>query len=220
MEIRTLQSQIAPPTHMRSSAKKEKWRLLTSGEVQLLKEIFQDGIDYSKVHVHRGKWWPLQPDEAVMTPLGNIYYPPNHPWYSEDFSEASFSQQYWFIHEMTHVYQYQQGVSVINRRLSEGGIYDYRKEPDKSLNEYTVEQQGMIIADYFRCTRQEYSRVNKDYCKTGYEPALSKFFKDPNYLRDEEKNRFLLQGNPQQQSELLDRTLASSFGDNIEEKHE
>ena len=47
-------------------------RSLTPGEIELARSIFGDAIDYSKVRLVRGKWWPFQPRDAAMAPTGNI----------------------------------------------------------------------------------------------------------------------------------------------------
>src|SRR5690348_8231672 len=39
-------------------------RPLTTGEIDLARSIFGNAIDYSKVRLVRGKWWPFQPRNA------------------------------------------------------------------------------------------------------------------------------------------------------------
>ena len=59
-------------------------RSLTAGEIDLARSIFGDSIDYSKVRLIKGKWWPFQPRNAAMAPSGDIYF---HPvaggWYDQ-----------------------------------------------------------------------------------------------------------------------------------------
>ena len=45
---------------------------LTPGEIELARSIFGDAIDYSKVRLVKGKWWPFHPRSAAMAPMGNI----------------------------------------------------------------------------------------------------------------------------------------------------
>lgn len=61
---------------------------------------------------------------------------------------APLSIQSWLIHELTHVWQYQQGMNVIrnavfNRR------YQYILQQGKQFFEYGIEQQAQMVQDYF-----------------------------------------------------------------------
>jgi hypothetical protein len=69
--------------------------------------VFGDGIDYGRVRLVRGRWWPFQPNGIVMAPTGHIHFHPADPNWREDFSTAEWSLQGLFIHEMTHVWQAQ-----------------------------------------------------------------------------------------------------------------
>ena len=53
-----------------------KSRSLTSGEIELARSIFGDAIDYSKVRLIKGKWWPFHPRQAAMAPDGQHLVPP------------------------------------------------------------------------------------------------------------------------------------------------
>ncbi len=76
-------------------------RSLTPGEITAARPIFGDAIDYSKVRLVKGKWWPFQPRNAAMAPNGYIYFHPHAGGWSEDFSKELVSRQGFFIHEMT-----------------------------------------------------------------------------------------------------------------------
>ena len=84
-------------------------RPLTAGEIELARSVFGDAIDYSQVRLVRGKWWPFQPRNAAMAPMGNIYFHPDGGGWSDDFSTEPLGRQGFFIHEMTHVWQAQKG---------------------------------------------------------------------------------------------------------------
>jgi hypothetical protein len=120
-------------------------RPLTQNEREMLIKIFANGVDYSKVRIYSHKWWVFQPDNVAMSPDGNIYYSYRNSDYSDDFAlllnqepvEFNLRKVALFVHEMVHVYQYQQGVKVVSRRLQEGGDYQYEISPHKDLNDYT-----------------------------------------------------------------------------------
>jgi hypothetical protein len=84
--------------------------------------------------------------------------------YSDDYSLERPADQHFFIHEMGHVYQYQHGMMVRLRGIvSFATDYAYDLSKDKYLNDYNMEQQASIIADfyYFRCYgRQEFIYLN------------------------------------------------------------
>ncbi|WP_145929302.1 hypothetical protein [Chromobacterium vaccinii] len=84
-------------------------RELTSGEIALVKKLFGNAIDYSFVRIHKGKLIPgIQGNEVSMTPWGELYMPVDN--YLDDFSTVSpvkYNFLHHFIHEMSHVWQYQ-----------------------------------------------------------------------------------------------------------------
>lgn len=163
-----------------------RWRSLTPGEIALLAPIFRNGVNYSKVRVYPRKWTVFQPDNTVMAPNGNIYWPPT-AGYSRDFSGSG--SRWVLVHEMTHVYQHQQGIGVVSRRLAEGGIYHYVLDPRKTMNDYTLEQQANMIADYQSCTT--WSSLPE--CGKRFSPTLAGFLADADWLRKDELLRRLNQ---------------------------
>ncbi|WHU82110.1 type IV secretion protein Rhs (plasmid) [Pantoea agglomerans pv. betae] len=124
-------------------------RLLTPGEIALAKSIFGNSIVYPRVWIHHASYFPfkLQGRNTAMSPNGELYF---RDWYCENFSIQSFQFQHLFIHEMSHVWQYQRGIWVRMRGLVSGFVsYEYSFEDNKNLLDYRLEQQAQIIADYF-----------------------------------------------------------------------
>lgn len=133
-----------------------KKRQLTSGEIRMARMVFGRGIDYDKVWVHHGGWWlfmGMQDAHTAVTPNGEMYYP--KAIYQHDFSSSSIDPRNHalFIHEMTHVWQYQMGYPVKWRGLtvtSRGkSAYVYSLAADSRLCDFNMEQQGNIFSDYF-----------------------------------------------------------------------
>lgn len=126
-------------------------RSLTSGEIEMAKLVFADSIDYSKVKVHRGGYWlffGFQDKNTAVTPNGEMYFPGDT--FKEDYSTLSDSQQAWFMHEMTHVWQYQLDYPIKWVRGPRPNMsYDYTLSPDKKLRDFNMEAQGDILRDYF-----------------------------------------------------------------------
>lgn len=158
----------------------QKSRSLTQGEIDLAKQVFKDSIDYAKVKVHKGEYllW-VQDNHTAMTPNGEMYFP--EEIYKEDFSQVD---QRFFIHEMTHIWQYQLGYDVEKNGLllaAKGGYinnaaYRYSSIISKQsdLSEFNMEQQADIVADYFIANIH-----NKSVAKKDFERVLEKFIKNP-----------------------------------------
>ena len=125
-------------------------RALTPGEIALARPIFGDAIDYSRVRLFRGKWWPLQPPRTAMAPTGNIHFHPNGGGYCEDFSKQPLAQQAYFIHELTHVWQAQaKGRFYLLLMRHPFCRYAYELEPEKPFDRYGLEQQAEIVRHVF-----------------------------------------------------------------------
>lgn len=125
-------------------------RGLTPGEIELSRSIFRKAIDYSKVQLIRGKWWPLQPRNAAMAPNGNIYFHPVAGGWSEDFAAEPLFHQGFFIHEMTHVWQAQKGGRFYLPLMRHPFCrYRYSLKPGKPFARYGLEQQAEIVRHRF-----------------------------------------------------------------------
>jgi len=125
-------------------------RPLTEGEIALARSIFGGAIDYSRVRLVRGKWWPLQPRGIVMAPTGNIHFHPADPNWREDFAAAPLTLQGLFIHEMTHVWQAQtRGRYYLPLMRHPFCRYSYRLMPGWRFDRYGLEQQAEIVRHRF-----------------------------------------------------------------------
>jgi len=172
-------------------------RRLTSGEMVLARNIFGGSINYGNVTIYHKRYW-IQTGDWVMTPNGNIYAPTT---YEADYSGATvvYGRRSLFIHEMVHVWQYQNNVTsivfgAIFARLSSpfsygSSVYAYDLDRSKDLMDYSMERQAAIIEDYFRITE---GRSPDNQRKTSgsprsladYQAVLAKFLLDPLYAKD------------------------------------
>lgn len=135
-------------------------RALTKGEISLAQSLFRDSIDYEKTKIHAAKYIFFQPNNSGMTPNGEIYATGSS--YSDDYSVGGSNAQCFFMHEMTHVWQYQNGIlrvktSALWETLRSGFRYEqayfYTLKPEKDLRDYGLEQQAAIIVDFLRVTK-------------------------------------------------------------------
>ena len=170
-------------------------RPLTEGEVAMLRPIFRDGVDYARVRVIDNTF-PLQPENVYMTPRGHIYAP-GRLW-SQDFSKARRGERVVFVHEMTHVWQFTNGmdligagtVEFIKNRGAYEKAYPYELAADRDLVDYGMEQQASIIEDYFAIT-VEHARpermTNRGLDSTErdalYAAVMKKFLGNARYAR-------------------------------------
>jgi hypothetical protein len=129
-------------------------RPLGGRDIDLARSIFQNSIDYNRVR--------LIPTRLLeWRTVGNTIRVPR------DFSIRNADMAQTFIHEMTHVWQYQHnGTSYISTSLadqvigaiqtgSRNAAYVYQIVPGKSFFEYRVEQQAFIVEKYFSFLREQ-----------------------------------------------------------------
>ena len=126
-------------------------RGLSSGEMEMARLVFGDAVDYGKVKVHNHGYWMFlgfQDKDTAVTPNGQMYFPKGI--YREDYSAGDVDYQQFFIHEMTHVWQYQLGYNVKLVRAPRPNMsYDYVLDQTRLFHDYNMEAQGDILADYF-----------------------------------------------------------------------
>ncbi|MDH0033011.1 MULTISPECIES: hypothetical protein [unclassified Acinetobacter] len=134
-----------------------KYRGLTQGEVELAQQVFGNLINYDQVRIFNTPYLPWQPANIFIAPNGNLFA--RQPSFSPDYSRCSVALQGIFIHELTHILQYQQQTNVILKgAILQLGYYlsfkiynPYRYQfiQGKAFEDYNIEQQGDIARDIF-----------------------------------------------------------------------
>ena len=131
-------------------------RPLTTEEVTLSRKYFGDRINYKLVKVFdRPFLYMLGSDYNGMSPNGHIYFfsPDQYrPNFAHDNSSATL-----FIHEMTHVAQFQNGMNIPRQAfkmlLKHGFNYDaaykYEIHNPRDYGEMNFEQQAKVMEHYF-----------------------------------------------------------------------
>ncbi len=143
-------------------------RDLTAGEIALLQSVYSKTITYASVKVHNYFYIFFQPDDTAMTPNGEIYFPPKH--YQADFSTSTLPDRAWFVHEGAHLYQYYSLKWSVKVRGIVDRNYNYTLDPSKKFQEYGLEEQGDIAADYY--TLREGGKISKPYGLSDYATLL------------------------------------------------
>jgi hypothetical protein len=137
-------------------------RPLTPGEKDMARTVFGNDVDYDKVKLYNGPpkvagiFTLNQNKLSAITPNGDIYLV-GRDVQQPDLSLAGEAARKLLIHEMTHVWQHQQGRNVEAEAVflffKSGFNYDKAyaydingKEKFVSLN---LEQQAHMVEDYF-----------------------------------------------------------------------
>lgn len=128
-------------------------RKLNNNELKILKSLYFNNINYDKVKLTNQHLFSklLRKYSGIVFDNTIIFTKKS---YKEDFS-LNISDMAFLVHEMCHVWQYQN----LNYRWYKAGLehlrfgkqtYKYNISEQKKLTEFRFEQQGEIMADYFR----------------------------------------------------------------------
>lgn len=125
-------------------------RALTTGERNLAASMFGDAIAYDAVLVRRKKWFPFQPRNTVMAPMGHVHLHPLSDYWSEDYSQERVGLQGLFLHELTHVWQAQRrGRWYLPLMRHPFCRYPYAIVAGQPFERYGLEQQAEIVRHTF-----------------------------------------------------------------------
>ena len=115
----------------------------------LAERVFGPALDPEPVRINRLKWWMWQPAWITMAPDGHLWFHPNGDVWSADFSAEGPALRGHFVHELTHVWQHQQGISLIFRRPPFARYRYLPLVPGKPFHRYGLEQQAEIVKDAY-----------------------------------------------------------------------
>jgi hypothetical protein len=127
-------------------------RRLTDGESALAREVFGSGLRPERVRILSIPLWR----RAFVAGPGLIVWPATSA--RSDFSAEGtpLEEQAVFVHELTHVWQAQSGVSLILGKLHAGdseASYHYDLMRGPAFQAMNIEQQAMVVEDAFRASR-------------------------------------------------------------------
>jgi hypothetical protein len=183
-------------------------RPLTVGETTELRQIFKDSVDFSKERIHSSKAM-----DAAVNPFtwltdamiyghtrGNVVIVNSElmaPNFVDKKNYNDLAKEV-FFHENVHVWQFQSAplamtwatmTQSLRRQGGVDGFYTYHLQPGKDLLDYNIEQQAVIITDYYlkvakgddpqECDNKERGPA----LKALYESTLKKFKENPSYLK-------------------------------------
>ncbi|WP_274584230.1 type IV secretion protein Rhs [Neisseria leonii] len=129
-------------------------RRLTAGEKSAAALLFGSSLDTDAVWIYCGlPFWPWH--RTAVSPNGHIYFPRRA--FRDDFTQEPHALK-WLVHELVHVWQWQNGFHTLLGGLllaCRGGYFRgraYRCPPPEQidcLSQLNMEQQAEILADYF-----------------------------------------------------------------------
>lgn len=140
-------------------------RALTAGERALAEEAFGDSLILETVRFLQvprpfdrafvaGRWfardWIVWPGRSLPA----------------DIAAAPLQLQATFIHELTHVWQAQQGVNLLTGKLKAGdrpSSYEYPVGMDCDWGDLNIEQQAMVVEHRFRLTRGQKTPADRAF---------------------------------------------------------
>ena len=130
-------------------------RTLTEGETALAREAFGEHLECGTVRFLAAPW----PFNRAFVPgrwFGRdwIVWPARA--LPQDIAAAPPGQQAVLVHELTHVWQAQQGVNLLTGKLRAGdrpASYEYPTGMDCAWGDLNIEQQAMVVEHRFRLLR-------------------------------------------------------------------
>ncbi|PZO87515.1 MAG: hypothetical protein DI626_03785 [Micavibrio aeruginosavorus] len=130
-------------------------RKLTAGEIKMAKTIFQDSINYKDVRIFLHPYSISRLGAPATAPDGKIYIH-NPVLWSDDYASAPLRLQKTYIHEMTHVWQHQQGRQMVAETaalwlqspFNYSSQYNYEFDGRDYLA-YSHEQQAKMAETFF-----------------------------------------------------------------------
>ena len=125
-------------------------RRLTPSERALAWEMFGEGLESRRVRILAIPIWP----RAFVAGPSLIVWPARA--LPADFGEAPLRAQATLVHELTHVWQAQNGVRLLLAKLRAGdsaAAYAYDLTADTDFAALNIEQQAMVVEHAFLASR-------------------------------------------------------------------
>lgn len=132
------------------AARPFRLRRLTPDEQALGREMFGEALDTRRIRILSVPVW----NRAFVAGPSLIVWPA--AWLPEDFGKATLALQATLVHELTHVWQAQHGVSLLIAKVKAGdspAAYAYRLTPDADFLALNIEQQAMVVEHAFLAAR-------------------------------------------------------------------
>jgi len=157
-------------------------RRLSNLEIQEAQLVFASSLNYKRIWIHEGMRFPnwvakigsaiagQKPPENNAITIGNhIFFPLKLQIDHQDIQNLQLKEMGWLIHELTHVWQFQQigfrylFQAILGHMRFGSGVYDFGGEvgladavrEGKVFASFNPEQQGDIIRKYYVALKHE-----------------------------------------------------------------
>ena len=140
-------------------------RGLTDAERRLAAEAFGDSLAFAPVRFLPAPW----PFDRAFVPgrwFGRDWIVWPARTFPPDIALAPLRLQAMLVHELTHVWQAQQGVNLLTGKIRAGDkplSYEYPVGMDCDWGGLNIEQQAMVVEHRFRLTRGERTPGDKAF---------------------------------------------------------
>lgn len=152
-------------------------RRLTAGEKALASEAFGDSLVLDTIHFLTSPW-PFDRAFVAGRWFGREWIVWPHATLPPDIAVAPLRLQAMLIHELTHVWQAQQGVDLLTGKLKAGDrieSYEYPVGMDCTWEGLNIEQQAMVVEHRFRLSRGQKVPADRAFydrvCPIGRDPG-------------------------------------------------
>lgn len=131
-------------------------RQFSDEEIAVARKYFGDSINYKNVKIfERPFLYMVGHNNTGVSPNGHIYFARRDD-YRPNFARDEQSMPI-FIHEMTHVAQYQSGMNIpkqafitlLRHGFNYEAAYKYELHTSRNFGEMNLEQQAAMMEDYF-----------------------------------------------------------------------
>lgn len=140
-------------------------RALTEGERALATEAFGDALQLERLRFLSAPW----PFDRAFVPgrwFGRDWIVWPGASLPADMAAAPLRFQAVFVHELTHVWQAQQGINLLSGKIRAGdrpSSYEYPVGMDCDWGRLNIEQQAMVVEHRFRLTRGQRTPADRAF---------------------------------------------------------
>jgi len=150
-------------------------RALKTGERALASEAFGESLELDRIRLLSSPW-PFDRAFVAGRWFGRDWIVWPGRALPSDMASGPIRFQATFIHELTHIWQAQQGVNLLTGKLRAGDrptSYEYPLGMDCAWGDLNIEQQAMVVEHRFRLTRGQRTPADRAFydrvCPIGHQ---------------------------------------------------
>jgi hypothetical protein len=140
-------------------------RALTEEERALAAEAFGDALQLEHIRFLKSPW-PFDRAFVAGRWFGRDWIVWPGASLPADIARAPLRFQAVFVHELTHIWQAQQGVNLLSGKIRAGdrpSSYEYPVGMDCAWGDLNIEQQAMVVEHRFRLIRGQRTPADRAF---------------------------------------------------------